>query len=113
MASSQTVTIPPTPINTNAAIQALQCQDAVNGLAVAAAMADWMSKVKNCWSDGGQPEPGPSTDVINQHPVMIMFLTKLAHLARYEQDSKRLGQAQDACEKLAAGHPVEWEITPL
>jgi hypothetical protein len=63
-------------------------------------------------------------DEFNQHPVLIAFLDKLNSLSRiqrlgpgqgdWDQDAAdRITNAHQACEDLAAGKDIEWEVTPL
>jgi hypothetical protein len=105
----EAITIKSTEVVQQAAKMAVEVQNACNGRAILGALLNHR--------DVMQSESRMDTDVANQHPVTIAVLDKLASLARTQTFSVGFGAdrilaAHSACERLAAGESVEWEICP-
>ena len=107
----KTITIEASQITEKAAKMAIECQDACNGRAVLASLLRNLDVMREAREVTGGDES-------NQHPVVIAVLDKLASLARsqsmcFDFGTKRIGDAHNACERLASGESVEWTIYPI
>ena len=114
---SKLVTYYPDSATVKAAQNALQVQDAVNSQAVINSLQRDITAMKQnaeyiCDGDVFNLD----TDTINQHPVVILYLSKLCSLARYtgEGEFTRFSEAYAACQALSKEqHPEKFTIYPL
>lgn len=97
------VTITPDDAMRKMAKDALDCQDASNLCGVAQTFARHVASLLR------HPDNKLGTDWANQHPITKLFINKLEHLARMEQDM----QSFATCSLLADGSPVEWDVRPI
>ena len=81
---------------------ACEVQDAVNLYAISNA---WLKHV------AALRESGVHGDLLNNHPVNLAFISKLKSLCRMYLD--REFAALEACDKLAQGEDVLYEVIPL
>ena len=100
------VTIKATETVQELAQKALDIQDAANGLAVANFLIEVQRHFRE-WPNG-QEQAGSEMSV--QNPVSVAVLNKLNHLAAVDQDRT---DCFDACEELARGEDVEWQLRPV
>ena len=117
--STKLVTYYPDSATVKAAQNALQVQDAVNSQAVINSLQRDITAMKQnaeyiCDGDVFNLD----TDTTNQHPVVILYLSKLCSLARCDDGGdvsfQRFSDAYAACHKLAKGEPTEpYTIYPL
>ena len=80
----------------DAAREALSVQDACNLSGVVFAMHQATAII---WQEAHKRALG--TEFVNTHPVMILFIDKLCHLAKYDQSGISLIHTYDECHKLA------------
>lgn len=79
-------------------------QSGCNPVGIANTMVRIMTELTHA-EDGG-------TDLAGNHPVVIAFLDKLSSLGSVQNFANdRIMDAHAACDKLAEGEDVEWEIT--
>jgi len=92
-----------TPATVKAADTALAVQDACNLSGVAIAFVRHMKEM--------QEEQSLGTDARNRHPVIMVFLDKLNHLALMQEGAwgARLNTAYDAVNELKQGKDVTLE----
>ena len=85
--------------------EALAVQDAANAAAVVHTFARVMDKLMS------DPQNTAGTDWASQHPLVHLYIDKLASLARYEQtgDLTRFNAAWD----LSQEKDITFEITPI
>ena len=104
------VTIKPDEATRKAAQFAVDVQDACNGRAVIAALVRHLDEMT-------ASERSINGDVRNQHPVLIAVLDKMASLAKIQSlsgcEGDRIMAAHEACQCLAQGEQVEWDIHPI
>jgi hypothetical protein len=81
-----------------AARTAIGVQDAVNLSGVAHSLAEAVSAI---WDEAHRQ--GQSTEWVNAHPVVTLFLDKLADLNNVGLQCPQIGQAYDEVRKIAAG----------
>ena len=82
------------------AVEAIEVQDACNLIAVAKAFARAMSTLR-------QEHQSAGTAWTNQHPITRMWVDKLSHLARLEQDPRH--EHVHRTHDLAEGRDIEFE----
>lgn len=109
------ITFLPTPAAVKAAEDALQVQDACNGLGVLFAFTRHMEQLNKddaaCVFCNGV-SGGLSTAERNQHPIAILFIDKLASLAGSNLDGVELmSKAWDAVTLLSQGKPADFPIS--
>ena len=107
-----------TPATIAAASTALEVQDAVNMRAIVASMLDHMDAMRHEKSTS-YPN-GICGDLLQNHPVIILFIDKLSSLARMQDGSdqsyvgKRISESYDACHNLSMSQDTkELEVYPL
>ena len=81
---------------------AIEVQDACNLYAIANA---WLGHLKSL------RDAGANGDLLNNHPVVLAFVSKLNSLCRLNHIRELA--SHDLCDKLASGESVEYEIIPL
>jgi hypothetical protein len=81
-----------------AARTAIAVQDAVNLSGVAHSFAEAVSAI---WDEARRQ--GRGTDWVNAHPVVTLFLDKVADLNRVWLQCPQIGQAYDEVRKIAEG----------
>lgn len=82
---------------------AMQVQDACNLSGVVFAFADVMRDLCEHFRDAG-------TDYRNQHPIAVMWSSKIASLTRSE-DCSTMSKAYDWCHAAQKGEVKPWEPT--
>ena len=110
-----------TPATVAAASVALEVQDAVNMRAIVSTMLKHMDTMRN--EPSAQYPYGINGDLLQNHPVVILFLDKLNSLARiqgvqegidYSYIDKRISESYDACHDLSMSQDTkEFEVYPL
>jgi hypothetical protein len=80
---------------------AIAVQDAVNLSGVAHSFADAVSAI---WDEAHWQ--GHGTEWANTHPVVTLFLDKLADLNRNWLQCPQIGQAYDEAREIADGNPA-------
>lgn len=80
---------------------AIKCQDACNLSGVLASFKEIVHEV--IWPEARRL--GKSTEYVNTHPIVTLFLSKLCSLTRGYFECDYL-HASDACEALARGETV-------
>jgi len=102
MSPVQTRLIPAgNPIEMAAAKFADEIQDAVNLRAITAHFLEHLDALRNL-HDG---------DGINNHPAVLLFVSKLNSLTRFDRD--REGQAFNNAWALRDGKPASFDVIPL
>lgn len=81
-----------------AARAAIVVQDAVNLSGVAHSFAEAMSAI---WEEAHTQ--GQGTEWVNTHPIVTLFLDKLADLNNARFECPQIGQAYDEVRSIAAG----------
>lgn len=71
--------------------KALDVQNACNGIAVINSLAEVMPRIKDAC--------GGMTEKMNEHPIVIMYVTQLAHLSGGYLDHSRYGLAYERCHR--------------
>ena len=72
---------------------ALDVQDASNLSGVAHSLSEHLTK--SIWPE--VRASGGGTDQVNRHPAVVLFVSKLCHLAGMEQDFDAFSKAYDVC----------------
>jgi hypothetical protein len=95
-----------------AAQDALDVQNASNSIGVGNTLMRHMVEMnRNCEVKTIHGRHSIDSPTMSQHPVIILFLDKLGSLARVQDLSNPIiSNAYAACNKLAAGEDVEWEV---
>ena len=77
----------------NVYADALLCQDACNLSGVTHSLSQHLTE--SIWPE--VRANGGGTDDVNRHPAVILFVSKLCHLAGMQQDFDEFSKAYDIC----------------
>lgn len=106
----------PTPATVRAAKSAKECQDAVNLRAVLASMLRDIDAINAEHRDATHGKClGIGGDLINNHPVVIVYLDKFCALSRIQPfgEASRVMAAHAAVDELLKFKSAEFEVIPI